>query len=145
MYKFKKRKKDNSFQTTHGEELSGESEGEEEAPEGSTLQRAANIAFDSVDDEVVEGSSINDVTVNVDEMADEVAKEEAELSCMKLGRHVQAARAQRLLFNMKVKEARVSDTSDDHRRCKTRCLVVDYAQNMELPWFGESQPGEVRL
>ena len=26
---------------------------------------------------------------------------------------------------------------------KVRCLVVDYAQNMELPWFGESQPGEV--
>ena len=65
------------------------------------------------------------------------------MSSIKLGKHVEAARAQRLLLNGKQLEARNSVLNESDDDLKVRCLVVDYAQNMELPWFRESQPGEV--
>ena len=70
--------------------------------------------------------------------------EEAERMLLRAARHVQSARVQRRLFNDKTKQA-IDDLSDTSlRHCeRTRTLLVDYGQNMALPWFGANQPGEV--
>ena len=101
------------------------------------------ITSDSMDGEEVTGTPISTVIVHEDEMAAELEQEEQEVSILKLSRHVKAARAQRLLLQKKQKEARDSHYNGADTDNKIRCLVVDYAQNMELPWFGEEQPGEI--
>ena len=95
-----------------------------------------------MDGEEVTGTPISTVIVHEDEMAAEIKQEEQEVSVLKLSRHVTAARAQRLLLQKKQKEARDSHYNGADTDNKIRCLVVDYAQNMELPWFGEEQPRE---
>jgi hypothetical protein len=63
--------------------------------------------------------------------------EEAVLAAAK---HVKMARAQRLLVNLKVQKAR-EDLHADHSQ-RTYTYICDYGQNMELPFFGGSQPGD---
>jgi hypothetical protein len=54
--------------------------------------------------------------------------------------HVRAARAQRELVNKKIELARGSRDLPHQDRIYT--LIVDYGQNMELPYFGHEQPGD---
>ena len=63
-------------------------------------------------------------------------QEEREKDMLAAGVHVRAARAQRSLYNRKVAECR------NHYSYNVRTLVVDYGQNMEIPWFGSTQPGD---
>lgn len=57
------------------------------------------------------------------------------------GEHARAARAQRAMAARKIKEA--IEWAKTKQGVKKRCLVVDYCQNMQYPWYGRSQPGEV--
>ena len=72
------------------------------------------------------------------EAAEDSEDERAEIDLLKAAEHVKAARAQRRLFNQKVDECRKGLVDG----VRIRTLVVDYGQNMEMPWFGGIQPGE---
>lgn len=56
--------------------------------------------------------------------------------------HVRMASKQREVVNEKIDKARRDSERDVHHRDRTYTFICDYAQNMELPWFGENQPGE---
>jgi hypothetical protein len=56
--------------------------------------------------------------------------------------HVEQARAQRLLVNTKIAKARVDRSIDIPHYERTYTLICDYGQNMALPHFGSSQPGD---
>lgn len=56
--------------------------------------------------------------------------------------HVVDAREMRKFANQKMKEAQEDERNDVAWSDRRNCLVVDYCQNMELPFFGASQPGD---
>jgi hypothetical protein len=56
--------------------------------------------------------------------------------------HVEQARAQRLLVNTKIAKARLDRSIDIPHNERTYTLICDYGQNMVLPHFGSSQPGD---
>ena len=59
---------------------------------------------------------------------------------------MKGAQAQRKLFNSKVKKAvedmRINANNTASHSQKTRTLVVDYGQNMQIPWLGACQSGD---
>ena len=66
------------------------------------------------------------------------AEREAILS--KATMHVKQALIQRQLANQKVQQA--IDSVDLPHQDRHYCFIADFSQNMELPFFGESQPGD---
>lgn len=70
-----------------------------------------------------------------DVSAETIAREKAILDA---GEHVKMAQAQRQLVNRKIAAAKAG--RDHHHIERTYTLIVDYGQNMALPFFGESQP-----
>jgi hypothetical protein len=54
--------------------------------------------------------------------------------------HVNQAMVQRNLANKKIQEA--MDSKDLPHRDRHYCFIADFSQNMELPFFAESQPGD---
>lgn len=54
--------------------------------------------------------------------------------------HIHQAAAQRKLANKKIKEAILDANKQNKERSLT--FIADYSQNMEVPFFGESQPGD---
>ena len=85
---------------------------------------------------------VNDlVIINSAEASPDETQENEELELLATVRHVQAARAQQKLYNLKVTQCRLLiDSSVDSAKVET--LVVDYGQKMELPWFSEAQSGD---
>ena len=69
--------------------------------------------------------------------------ESNELMLLRAAWHIKSARAQRSFYQKKCKEAiecaKVKDMPHSER---VNTLVVDYGQNMEMPAFNASQPGE---
>jgi hypothetical protein len=59
---------------------------------------------------------------------------------LKAALHVQQAMVQRKLANNKIQQA--MDTADLPHLERHYCFIADYSQNMELPFGGESQPGD---
>lgn len=57
-------------------------------------------------------------------------------------KHVSRARAQRSLVNRKIEEARQHQIDNKVHEERTHTLIADYAQNLMLPHFGSTQPGE---
>ena len=54
--------------------------------------------------------------------------------------HVQQATVQRKLANTRIQQA--IDTKDLPHHERHYCFIADFSQNMDLPFFGESQPGD---
>jgi hypothetical protein len=81
-----------------------------------------------------------DSTIPLDNQGRPTDDSEAEI--LKAAEHIQMADAQRRLVNEKMKQA-MNDASHGvpHSR-RTYTFIVDYGQNMELPFFGQSQPGD---
>ena len=65
---------------------------------------------------------------------------EREAILLKATLHVKQAIIQRKLANAKIQEA--IDTANLPHSERAYCFIADFSQNMELPFFGESQPGD---
>ena len=63
-----------------------------------------------------------------------------EATLQKASLHVKQALIQRALANQKIQEA--IDTVDLPHCDRHYCFIADFSQNMELPFFGASQPGD---
>jgi hypothetical protein len=57
-------------------------------------------------------------------------------------KHVKMARAQRVLVNEKMSTAKEDAAANTIHSDRTYTFIVDYGQNMTLPSFGNSQPGD---
>jgi hypothetical protein len=57
-------------------------------------------------------------------------------------KHVKMARAQRQLVNDKMDKAKEDALTNTIHTERTHTFIVDYGQNMSLPSFGTSQPGD---
>jgi hypothetical protein len=57
-------------------------------------------------------------------------------------KHVKMARAQRQLVNEKMSKAKEDALASTIHSERTHTFIVDYGQNMSLPSFGTSQPGD---
>ena len=55
--------------------------------------------------------------------------------------HVVKAQVQRSFARNRAREAK-EDTLKPHEE-RSRCIIMDYAQNLGLPHFGEEQPGSI--
>jgi hypothetical protein len=68
----------------------------------------------------------------------------SEEEIIKAGEHVKMARAQRALVNEKMEQQAKADRRNKVWLCDRTytLLIVDYGQNMALPYFGELQPGD---
>jgi hypothetical protein len=66
----------------------------------------------------------------------------SEQAILDAANHVRMARAQRELVNAKVQAAREDSINAVDHFHRTYTFIVDYGQNMELPFFGGSQPGD---
>lgn len=75
--------------------------------------------------------------VQVDEITNQ-----KEIDILQAAEHVKQARAQRLLVNKKVSKARDDRKNNIRHSERTYTLICDYSQNMALPHFGTSQPGD---
>jgi hypothetical protein len=90
------------------------------------------------------GTYFNELSLDQSETVATKEQEETErLLVLEAGQHVTAAWAQRALLNYKVEKAQEDTTSAVAHGLRTHTLVVDYGQNMAMPWFGADQPGEV--
>ena len=107
-----------------GRRITGDSAGEDKGKE-------------SVDDNVLV-KVMEMVEVNLNESSPDILQENNELEMLAAARYVKAARAQRKLFNVKVDKC-CTVTNNTINSKKVRTLVVDYGQNIELPWFDEAQ------
>jgi hypothetical protein len=87
-----------------------------------------------------ERSSDGNNEVVEEDVEEEVLEREKEI--LKATMHVKMARAQRLLVNEKMSKAKEDATANTIHSERTYTLIVDYGQNMALPWFGKSQPGD---
>ena len=65
---------------------------------------------------------------------------EREASLLKATLHVRQALIQRQLANAKIQQA--IDTANLPHSERSYCFIADYSQNVELPFFGSSQPGD---
>ena len=65
---------------------------------------------------------------------------ERESSLLKATLHVKQAMIQRKLTNTKIQQA--IDTMNLPHEERHYCFIADFSQNMELPFFGSSQPGD---
>lgn len=74
-------------------------------------------------------------------MVDEAVLED-ENTLEKASSHVADAKEMRAYANKKMKEAQDDNRAGVEWQHIRNCIVVDYCQNMELPFFGASQPGE---
>jgi hypothetical protein len=108
-----------------------------------------SIVASEEDTEVtVVGRRFDELVIDEDEIAANTEDEEKEQMFLRGARHVKALRVQRKLLDTKVSKA-LSDTIHNiqgeqcipHSEC-TRTLIVDYGQNMEMPWLGKAQPGD---
>ena len=80
--------------------------------------------------------------VSVEVEADAEILENERFLIKEASEHVKMASAQQKLVSNKIELARSDGKNQVPHRDRTYTLIVDYAQNMELPWFGETQPGE---
>lgn len=81
----------------------------------------------------VTGRSFDEPLIDAATASNDASVNEMEAELLVAERHCQMARAQRQRFQEKIQHAK-SDPS-------VKTLVVDYGQNMQLPWFGSKQPG----
>jgi hypothetical protein len=79
---------------------------------------------------LVEEEDVDDEVLQREKMIDDAVK------------HVKMARAQRLLVNEKAAKAKEDCLAKTIHSERTHTFIVDYGQNMTLPWFGTSQPGD---
>ena len=86
---------------------------------------------------------VDHINRNIDTTGLEAARtrsqEEKERMLLEAAEHIKMARAQRKLYQEKV--AKAKRTATNPHASRTYTFVVDYGQNMELPKFGEQQPG----
>lgn len=69
--------------------------------------------------------------------------EQEESLVQKAYEHVEAARTMRLTIDQRIEDAQNDENIDMEHENRNYCLIVDYAQNLELPHLGEEQPGEI--
>eukprot|EP00978_Attheya_sp_CCMP212_P039672 scaffold208562_cov36-Attheya_sp.AAC.2 len=67
-------------------------------------------------------------------------QEYLENQVMKMSLHVDRAQKMRALAQKKSQEAK-EDASKPHNE-QRHCFVMDYSQNLDIPHFGDEQPGE---
>lgn len=65
-----------------------------------------------------------------------------ESDILKAAIHVEQARAQRKLVNTKTEQARADRMNDVSHPNRTYTFIADYCQNLALPHFGQTQPGD---
>jgi hypothetical protein len=85
--------------------------------------------------------AVEEEAVEEEEDVDEPTQQ-SEKAILDAAKHVQMARAQRQLVNEKMSKAKEDALSNTIHPERTHTLIVDYGQNMQLPWFGTSQPGD---
>lgn len=73
---------------------------------------------------------------------DEEEVSEQEELIMAAAQHVESARAQRALIDSRIADARTDRSLPLAQRQLIDTIVIDYAQNLDLPHFGAEQPGE---
>ena len=92
----------------------------------------------------LDGQFCRTIADNVKSISDDETSqqsyEEREEAVSKMSRHVDCAAAQRCYFNARSKECKNSANEPHDKR--QYCIVADYSQNLQLPHFGEEQPGE---
>jgi hypothetical protein len=107
----------------------------DESEEGDTLD------FDTGNEDNDEG--IDHINRNIDitglEAARTRSQEEKERMLLEAAEHIKMARTQRKLYQEKVAKAKRTATNPHDSRTYT--FVIDYGQNMDLPKFGQEQPG----
>jgi hypothetical protein len=82
------------------------------------------------------------VVVLVEEEDIDEETQQSEKAIMDAAEHVKKARAQRLLVNEKMAKAKEDALANTIHSDRINTLIVDYGQNMQLPSFGTSQPGD---
>jgi hypothetical protein len=103
---------------------------------------------DTSDDEMGEEVVVEEQEVVVEQeevveeqdVADEVMQREKKIE--DAVKHVKMARAQRQLVNEKMDKAKEDALANTIHSERVHTFIVDYGQNMALPWFGTSQPGD---
>jgi hypothetical protein len=91
-------------------------------------------------EEVVKEVVVEDEEEQEQDVGDEVLQREKKID--DAVKHVKMARAQRLLVNEKTSLAKQDALASTIHSERTYTFIVDYGQNMALPWFGTSQPGD---
>ena len=64
-----------------------------------------------------------------------------ELIFIKENDHVVQAKIQRTFAQQRAQEA-INDSLKEHEE-RSRCIIMDYAQNLAVPYHGEEQPGPI--
>ena len=97
-------------------------------------ESSANGATASSDREVDSDIAVTGgPVIDASEVSDNPPTEQQEQELLEAARHVRMARVQRKRFQEHIATARSNPS--------VKTLVVDYGQNMQLPWFGSNQPG----
>jgi hypothetical protein len=96
------------------------------------------------DDDNFEGEAEEELVVVEEEKEEDVDEEvlQREKEIEDAVKHVKMARAQRQLVNEKMDKAKEDALANTIHTQRTHTFIVDYGQNMALPWFGTSQPGD---
>jgi hypothetical protein len=90
----------------------------------------------SVEDQT-EKDGVGNIGADVDR-----ATEEWENLLLDASQHVRRARAQRNLLHQKQDKSTKDRINNIHHSDRHYCLIADYSQNLNLPHFGSTQPGE---
>lgn len=122
---------------------------EKEAVDNTTTTAASvdntNIQLGKETSNINASSNLNKNT-NEDEDAGDVSVDkialEWERRILEASTHVRRARVQRALANQKIETAKLHKQQNVHHSERTYTFIADYCQNMSLPFFGSSQPGE---
>lgn len=93
----------------------------------------------------------DDNDVEEEEMADEEEKlssewkyiaDQQESKLLEVAKHIHEANSMRLMANEAIKRAKQCKEDGVDDKNTELCFVADYAQNLSLPYFGSTQPGE---
>ena len=119
-------------------------ENEETSYDFKNGEQGADEIPETTEDKIIStlGLSFSKLNIDESELAPTEEMEANERLVMIASKHVKAARSQRKLLNDKVEQAIKDVENNLPHKDTVHTLVVDYGQNMQLPWFGENQPGE---
>jgi hypothetical protein len=115
---------------------SDDSEDEEEDTSGEPKEKSTVAG-----EEAVEESPVDRLLNDKDAVADDPAVERREQMIGRAYKHVEMARAQRLLYTNLINKARRDAIDSIQHSKRSYTFVVDYGQNMEVPVLNNAQFG----
>jgi hypothetical protein len=102
---------------------------------------AEDVDFsDDEEEEPLPGVAVEEEKKEDEEVKEEVLHREKVID--DAVKHVKMARVQHILVNEKMSKAKEDAAANTIHSERFHTFIVDYGQNMQLPWFGTSQPGD---